>query len=261
MQSPRARAAAPRTVEQFNSSMAPALVLLPGMDGTGELFAPLLTALGPDIAATVVRYPDKPLDYTAHEEVAALALPLNSSYILLGESFSGPIAVSLAARAPRGLLGYVLCCSFVTPPRALLRPLRPLLGFVSPQRVSDAVAAYFLMGRFATPELRRLHSGVLKHVSPAALVARLKAIASVDVRNALPRISLPGLYLRATEDRLVPSKVGSTFTRLAPRARIVDIVGPHFLAQCNPAAVAGVIREFLRECQPSLERTVIHGLP
>jgi hypothetical protein len=51
MQSPRARAAAPRTVEQFNRSMAPALVLLPGMDGTGELFAPLFvgTFVGTDI--------------------------------------------------------------------------------------------------------------------------------------------------------------------------------------------------------------------
>ena len=33
--------------------MKPALVLLPGMDGTGELFAPLLPLLEPDFACTV----------------------------------------------------------------------------------------------------------------------------------------------------------------------------------------------------------------
>ena len=35
---------------------APHLVLLPGLDGTGELFAPLLQALDDDVTASVVRY-------------------------------------------------------------------------------------------------------------------------------------------------------------------------------------------------------------
>ena len=34
-----------------------ALVLLPGMDGTGDLFAPLLSALPPALRTIVVRYP------------------------------------------------------------------------------------------------------------------------------------------------------------------------------------------------------------
>ena len=67
--------------------MAPTLVLLPGMDGTGDLFAPLVAALGPHMRTIIVRYPDEPLDYASHEEIARAALPLGHPFILLGESF------------------------------------------------------------------------------------------------------------------------------------------------------------------------------
>ena len=33
------------------------LVLLPGIDGSGELFAPFVEALGPQVPVVVVRYP------------------------------------------------------------------------------------------------------------------------------------------------------------------------------------------------------------
>jgi pimeloyl-ACP methyl ester carboxylesterase len=114
--------------------MVPTLVLLPGMDGTGDLFAPLVAALGPHMRTIIVRYPDEPLDYASHEEIARAALPLGHPFILLGESFSGPIAVSIAASAPTGLRGYVLCCSFVRSPRRLLRWFRPSLGLLPAHR-------------------------------------------------------------------------------------------------------------------------------
>jgi pimeloyl-ACP methyl ester carboxylesterase len=217
------------------------------MDGTGDLFAPLIDALGPDVAATVVRYPDEPLDYAGHEEFARSALPADRPFVLLGESFSGPIAISIAARAPHGLRGYVLCSSFVSCPRPTLRVLRPLLGLLPPQRVPSAVAVHFLMGRFATPELRKMHAFALQRVSARTLVARLKAIAGVDVRDMLDRVRVPGLYLRATEDRLVPTSAAPTFTNVGSKVRVVDIEAPHFLLQANPTAAASAIREFMRE--------------
>jgi thioesterase domain-containing protein len=77
-----------------------ALVLLPGMDGTGELFAPFLAALGPDQAVVVVRYPtDRELGYAELEQVARAALPVDQPFILLGESFSGPVAICRLAAA------------------------------------------------------------------------------------------------------------------------------------------------------------------
>ena len=74
------------------------LVLLPGMDGTGELFAPLLNALNPGLRTTVVSYADRPATYAEHESVALAELPKDRPFAILGESFSGPIAVTIAAQ-------------------------------------------------------------------------------------------------------------------------------------------------------------------
>jgi pimeloyl-ACP methyl ester carboxylesterase len=225
----------------------PTLVLLPGMDGTGDLFAPLIEALGPDVASITVRYPDQPLDFVAHEAIARAALPSTKPFVLLGESFSGPIAISIAAQAPSGLRGYILCCSFVRSPRPVLRLLRPLLTLVPPQRLPEVIATHFLLGRFASPRLRQMHAQTLRRVSPRVLAARLGAVASVDVQSKLRRVPLPGLYLRATEDRLVPNSAATLFARLSSNARVVDIEGPHFLLQSRPAPAAQAIREFASE--------------
>ena len=77
-----------------------ALVLLPGMDGTGDLFAPLLSALPPALRTIVVRYPcDRPLAMPNWRRTRARA-PQDQPFVLLGESFSGPIAAAIAARRP-----------------------------------------------------------------------------------------------------------------------------------------------------------------
>src|SRR5262245_49457412 len=55
--------------------MSCTLVLLPGMDGTGELFAPLIAALDQSLTPLVVRYPDEALDYARHAAVARERLP------------------------------------------------------------------------------------------------------------------------------------------------------------------------------------------
>jgi pimeloyl-ACP methyl ester carboxylesterase len=217
------------------------------MDGTGDLFAPLVAALGPKVRTIVVRYPNEPLDYASHEEIARAALPVGQPFILLGESFSGPIAISIAASSPVGLRGYVLCCSFVRSPRRVLGCLRPLFGLFSPHLVPNVITTNLLMGRFSTAELQQLHGSTLRRVSQPALAARLSALASVDVRSTLRRVGLPALYLRATEDRLVPRSAAELFARLSSNARVVDVEGPHFLLQARPEAAAQAILAFVGE--------------
>lgn len=76
------------------------LILLPGMDGTGQLFEPFISALAGEFEVKVVTYPaSQPLGYTELEAVARKAIPKEGPYVILGESFSGPIAVSLGASA------------------------------------------------------------------------------------------------------------------------------------------------------------------
>ncbi len=87
------------------------LVLLPGLDGTGILFTPLVVALGNGRRVIVVTYPtsEKAQTYAKLHEVAGAALPPSGPLVLLGESFSGPLAISLAA-AIRSV-SWALCCA------------------------------------------------------------------------------------------------------------------------------------------------------
>ena len=59
------------TAHGMTQSTIFALVLLPGMDGTGELFAPFVAALKREFKVVVVRYPtNEPLGYAELEAIA-----------------------------------------------------------------------------------------------------------------------------------------------------------------------------------------------
>lgn len=223
------------------------LVLLPGLDGTGLLFADFIAALGPDIKTIVVRYPtDQPLAYPELEAIARAHLPVDEDFYLLGESFSGPIAISIAATRPARLRGLVLCCSFARSPRPSLSPLRPLLPLVPVAALPLALLSFFVLGRFASPTLRRGLAESLSQVSPAALRARAGAALSVDVSASLHGFALPLLYLRATEDRVVPASASRTLLALVPGTRIVELPAPHFLLQVQAARAAIALKQFMK---------------
>ena len=82
------------------------LVLLPGLDGTGDLFSNFVEALSPSLEAKIVRYPaDRPLSYVDLFPIALNSIP-TKPFVLLGESFSTPLAVRLAATNPSSLKGW-----------------------------------------------------------------------------------------------------------------------------------------------------------
>lgn len=222
------------------------LVLLPGMDGTGTLFGPLIKALPNTLPFKVVAYPpDVPAGYDALRDFAEAALPVDDQVILLGESFSGPIAISLAAKHPNRIKGVILCCTFARSPRPSLSALEFLVAMAPIKQLPIVFASAALLGRHATPELRTALRGALAMVPAAVIRERLKAVMSVDVSADLAKVSAPILYLRATEDRLVPKHASDIIKRLQPSTNIVEIVGPHCLLQAAPVICAEAIQEFM----------------
>jgi hypothetical protein len=87
------------------------VVLLPGADGTAELFKRFIKELPTNVEVT--------LDY---EQLAELAfeLPQEKPYIIIAESYSGPVATTLATRSAGDLRAIVLVASFVARPLGLL---------------------------------------------------------------------------------------------------------------------------------------------
>jgi demethoxyubiquinone hydroxylase (CLK1/Coq7/Cat5 family)/pimeloyl-ACP methyl ester carboxylesterase len=224
------------------------LVLLPGMDGTGSLFEPFVAALGNEIAIKVVAYPTtEPRGYEQLESLALAALPPEGPLVLLGESFSGPIAVALAASCPQRIKGLVLCCTFVRNPMPWLAAFKWFAGILPVACVPMTVMSYFLFGRFSTPALRKALERALAQVSPAVFRARLKAVVSVDVSSRLAEVKVPVLCLRASQDRFISPSVSSQIARLCPQTKILAIEGPHCLLQAAPHEAARAIIGFVRE--------------
>lgn len=215
------------------------LVLLPGMDGTGELFAPFIAALGDEFEVRVVRYPGDHLGgYEELETLARAAIPQDRPYVLLGESFSGPIAIAIAASAPGQLRGLVLCCTFARNPQPGLALLKPFIGAV-PFKALPA-------GWFVARQMRAAFVRALDRVTAQALRARMRAVLAVDVSDRLAACDVPILYLRAMRDRLVPPAAASLIAGIKPETRVIDFDTPHFLLQTAPEQAASEVAAFVR---------------
>jgi pimeloyl-ACP methyl ester carboxylesterase len=231
------------------SSQIP-LVLLPGLDGTGALFDPLLRILPEEFAPQVVRYPsDQCLDYEALVEFVAPLLPRSGPYLLLGESFSGPVATILAHRAVHPPAGLVLACSFVSTPRPRWSrcmewlPTLPALVNALPSWLLKKVA----FGRWSQPALLDAMSDALAGLAPQVLHTRLLAVHRVDTRQALAACKMPVQYWQASEDQLVPPAALAAVQQAAPEVRPLRFEGPHALLQARPDRVIEALTSFAVE--------------
>lgn len=223
------------------------LVLLPGLDGTGLMLADFVASLEPGINAVVASYPSStPLGYAELEPIARSFLPRDQPYYLLAESFSGPVAVSIAASSPTGLCGLILCSSFARNPLPLLAPFRSAIRFAPVTALPMALLSFFVLGRFATSSRRDSLALALARVAPSVLRARASAALSVDVSALLQDIKVPVLYLRASEDRVVPKPSSKLVESLVADIRVVELTAPHFLLQVAPSQAAAVVANFMR---------------
>jgi hypothetical protein len=200
-------------------------VLLPGLDGTGLLFRPLLAYLD----AEVVSYPcDVALGY---DELMELIAPrLVADCTLVAESFSGPLAVRLAERGLARAL--VLVNSFLTNPA----PWLP--SWLVRWRPPDWAMSPVLLGLGAPAELGSALRHAVGLVSTPVLVARIREVLQVDVRPEFSRLSLPIRCLAARQDWLVRP-------RYPPAVPITWMHGPHLLLQRHPEECAHWIKAAL----------------
>jgi pimeloyl-ACP methyl ester carboxylesterase len=133
------------------------------------------------------------MDYDEHEAYARTRLPSDDDYILVAESFSGPIGIAIAASRPAGLRGLILCVSFASNPLPMFSRLSRLVGALPALAFTPPGARCVRRARTDYG----VRTAAMAKVSARVLAARVAAILAVDRRAQLARINVPLLYLRA----------------------------------------------------------------
>jgi pimeloyl-ACP methyl ester carboxylesterase len=221
------------------------IVLLPGMDGSGALLTGLVDCLALFRPVLVISLPnDRPLTYDGLTDCVAKRLP-DVRFVLLGESFSGPIAIEVAARQRR-VAGLVLAASFARHPMpAMFAPLARLLNLRwLPARLVEAA----LLGSADGLGLREKLRQVLTTLPSEVIRTRASEVLRVDKRDRLRAVSCPILCLHARFDRLVSRKCLDEITTLRPHCEVRSFSAPHMVLETNPVEAASVINDFCEQC-------------
>ncbi|OCW56798.1 alpha/beta fold hydrolase [Hoeflea olei] len=218
------------------------IVILPGLDGTGKLLSEARARLEPKHVVSVIQYPPHLYRYEDLQVWVENLLP-EDDFIIVAESFSGPLAVMLSDKKPRGLKGVVFVATFAKTPVKLPSNWTYALEIIPlKSRLITWLAQPLLMGKWSEREFTAKFAHAMQLVPASTIAGRLREVLKVDVAEKIGRLPIPFIYLSATRDRLVPSRMALDFA-LAPDV-IFEIDGPHFLLQANPSQSAAHVLSF-----------------
>jgi pimeloyl-[acyl-carrier protein] methyl ester esterase len=217
------------------------LVLLPGMDGTAELREDLITQLRHRRPAHLISFPeDEGLGYAALTALVRAQLPAGR-FLILGESFSGPIAIELAAALPR-VAGLVLASSFARRPVPVF--FAPLARHFDPRWLPRRLIDAALFGHTGTTEQRaRLHA-VLARLPAEVLQVRAAEACRIDKLALLASVTCPVMFLRGSRDRLVLRHCQDQALRAQPNVQVQTLDAAHMVLNTHAAEAARCINAF-----------------
>lgn len=239
------------------------LVLCNGIGASLEVLDPLVSALDPDF--TVVRF-DVPgvggsstsvlpygfpyLAWVLHRMLVMLGI---STVDVLGLSWGGALAQQFALQHPRRCRRLVLAASgtgvLMVPPSPRL-----MVKMLAPRRFSDPAYAASVAGDLygglargrdpdsARPDIEQLHAA-----SKLGYLHQILAGSTWTSLFALPLIRQPTLIVAGTDDPAVPVINVRVMSALLPHARVHLHSGGHLDLIYQPARLASVINDFLRE--------------
>ncbi|MBL1276705.1 MAG: hypothetical protein COB30_011510 [Ectothiorhodospiraceae bacterium] len=222
------------------------IILLPGLDGTGELFGPLLSVVEEKRIVSVIRYPeDKILTYDELVDYVGDIIKNENAIYIVAETFSGPIAITLLSKFRNIIKGIILVVSFISPPRKLLLTFVKLMPFTFLLRfeIPDFFIKRYFLGKDIDRHVVERFKKSIKGVHAEVLKARLIQISTLDI-HSFERVKHGDIhYLQASADMLVKA---DSLLALARVLNINSVVvdGPHFLLQAKPVECGELIIKY-----------------
>ena len=228
------------------------LVLVPGLDGTGQLFhrQSWLLARSHRVATYALRDTASTMGALIQDlgaVVDEVAGPSRQA-VVIGESFGGALSLSFALAHPERVQALVIINSF---------------PFFAPQwRLRLAIQGLRVVPWGAMPLARRLtafrlHSKHTHHHEVKKFLAltractkegylgRLRLLTRYDVRGRLDAVTPPTLFLAAERDHLVPSVEQARYmTARVPRATLKVLEGHGHICLMAPDVDLGEILRY-----------------
>ncbi len=225
-------------------------VFLPGMDGSGKLFEPLVRLWPAEWPKPVIiPYPDdRVMSYAELEAHIEPQLPRAGSWVLATESYGGPLAIRIASRRPAGLRGLVLSATFVRKPRGRLGVWASAL--VNPEIIRSQFFDPFLRLAMRAQRIpsQQVHwlSTVRGQTPPEIFAARMKDALAVDSLSELRHCDVPILCFYAKRDWILSSDRKDDIAAANPKVKVVGLDASHFLLQTRPAEAVEEMKKFVR---------------
>ena len=211
-----------------------AVVLVSGMDGTGQLFyrqVPLL-ARSYRVATYALRDTAATMDALVTDLVRVIETiaPAERRAILIGESFGGALAMSLALAKPDHVRALVILNSFpYFTPQVRLRLAIWGLGAIpwGAMGLIRRLTAFRMHSRHTHQQEIERFMELTARASRHGYVNRLKLLTRYDVRHLLHELRPSTLFLAAEQDHLVPSVAQARYMAARVPGSVVRVLAGH----------------------------------
>jgi pimeloyl-ACP methyl ester carboxylesterase len=210
------------------------VVLVPGMDGTGELFYRQRSLLKRSRRVATYALRDSATDMqTLVSDLAGVIETVAGAdrrAVVIGESFGGTLAMSLALQRPDCVSALVVLNSFAhfTPQirlhlarwglRALPWGMMPLVRRATASRLHSV--------HTHADEVRQFLR-LMKSTRREGYLNRLTILTRYDIRERLHELRIPALFVAAELDHLVPSLTQAKFMAARVRGAAVRVLDGH----------------------------------
>ncbi len=227
------------------------LVLVPGLNLTGGLFAPQIEALQGTCRIVVA---DQQQDDSTGAMAARLLAEVPGRFAVAGLSMGGYVALETLRQAPERVTHIALLDTSARADRPEARPDRErLIALAESGRFEEVHQTLWPRlvhpGRLQDKALEAAVLRMMRDTGPAAFVRQERAIMSrQDLRPLLPGIEIPTLVLVGEQDVLTPPELSREIAEAIEWASLVVVPEcGHLSTLERPDAVNHALRAWLQQ--------------